>query len=61
MVVITINRTQIIRTIIPITIRILPIVPAGYGMGEYSKTAPITMRIIAKINKFWLLIVVIYK
>ena len=47
MVVITINRTQIIRTIIPITIRMLPIVPAGYGMGEYSKTAPITMRIIA--------------
>lgn len=61
MVVITINRTQIIRTIIPITIRILPIVPAGYGMGEYSKTAPITMRIIDKISKFWLLIVVIYK
>jgi len=28
---ITINRTQITRRIIPITIRMLPIVPAGYG------------------------------
>ena len=56
---ITINRTQITSTIIPITIRMLPIVPAGYGIDEYSKTAPITMRIIAKISKFWLVIVVI--
>ena len=30
----------------------LPIVPAGYGMGAYSRTAPITMRTDAKISKF---------
>ena len=48
----TINTTQITKTIIPTMIRMLPIVPAGYGIGAYSKTAPITMRTIAKIGKF---------
>ena len=29
-----------------------PMVPAGYGIGAYSNTTPITMRTIAKISKF---------
>jgi hypothetical protein len=33
-------------------IRMLPIVPAGYGIGAYNKTAPITIRTTAKISKF---------
>jgi hypothetical protein len=49
---ITINTIQITKTIIPIVINMLPIVPAGYGIGAYSNTAPITMRTIAKISKF---------
>jgi len=49
---ITINTIQITKTIIPIMIRMFPIVPAGYGIGAYNKTAPITMRTIAKISKF---------
>ena len=56
---ITINTIQITKTIIPIMIRMFPIVPAGYGIGAYNKTAPITMRTIAKISKFWLEIPVI--
>ena len=49
---ITINTTQMTRTIIPIMMKMLPIVPAGYGIGEYSRTAPITMRTIANISRF---------
>jgi hypothetical protein len=41
-------------------IRMLPIVPAGYGIGAYNKTAPITIRTIAKISKFRCEIAVIY-
>jgi hypothetical protein len=48
----TINTIQITKTIIPIMIRMLPIVPAGYGIGEYSRTAPITIRTIANISRF---------
>jgi hypothetical protein len=49
---ITINTTQMTRTIIPIMMKMLPIVPAGYGIGEYSRTAPITIRTIANISRF---------
>jgi len=44
---------QITRTIIPIVMRMSPIVPAGYGIGEYTKTAPITRRTIASISRYW--------
>jgi len=33
--------------------RMFPIVPSGYGIGEYTKTAPITRRTIASISRFW--------
>ena len=56
---ITINTSQITYVIIPIITRIFPIFPAGYGMGSYSKTAPIIIRIITKISKFCLEIAVI--
>ena len=49
----SINMIQITRTITPIIMRMSPIVPAGYGIGEYSKTAPITRRTIASISRFW--------
>jgi hypothetical protein len=49
---ITMKTIQITRTIMPIMIRIFPIAPAGYGIGAYNNTAPITIRTIAKISKF---------
>jgi len=49
----SINMIQITRTIIPIVMRMSPIVTAGFGIGEYTKTAPITRMTIASISRFW--------
>jgi len=49
----SINMIQITRTITPIIMRMSPIIPAGIGIGEYTKTAPITRRTIASISRFW--------
>ena len=51
---ITINTIQITKTIIPIMIRMFPIVPAGYGIGAYNKTALLLWELSLKlVNSDW--------